>query len=46
LTLTFGLGKTDKIDKVTIQWPGKNAGPPTVLTEVANDQVHIIRQEQ
>jgi ASPIC and UnbV len=24
LTLTFGLGQLQKVDKVTIRWPGKN----------------------
>jgi hypothetical protein len=44
LTLTFGLGKTDKIDRVTIRWPGKNAGAPQVLEGLAIDRVHHIRQ--
>ncbi|HEV2947346.1 MAG TPA: CRTAC1 family protein [Gemmataceae bacterium] len=26
LTLTFGLGQLQKVDKVTIRWPGKNGG--------------------
>jgi len=43
-TLTFGLGDTAKIDKVTIRWPGKNAGAPTVLTDIAVDKVHRIKQ--
>jgi hypothetical protein len=43
-TLTFGLGDTAKIDKVTIRWPGRDAGPPTVLTDVAVDKVHRIKQ--
>jgi hypothetical protein len=42
LTLTFGLGKTTKIDKVTVRWPGKDAGPPTVLNDLAIDRVHVI----
>jgi len=45
LPLTFGLGKTDKIDKVTIRWPGKDAGPPTVLTEIAIDKMHKVKQQ-
>lgn len=44
LTLTLGLGADTKVDKVTIQWPGKNAGPATVLTDLAIDREHKIRQ--
>lgn len=44
LTLTFGLGTRAQVDRVTIQWPGKNSGPPTVLTSPAIDQTHRIRQ--
>ena len=29
LTVTVGLGKTEVIDKVTVRWPGKNAGTQT-----------------
>src|SRR5262249_22735707 len=43
-TLTFGLGQTTKIDKVIIRWPGKNAGDPTVLTDVAIDKAHRVKQ--
>jgi hypothetical protein len=43
--LTFGLGKTDRIDKVTIRWPGKDAGPPQVITNLAIDRVHAIDQD-
>jgi hypothetical protein len=43
LTVTFGLGKTNKVDRVTIYWPGKNGGKQ-VLTDLAVDQVHNIRQ--
>jgi hypothetical protein len=42
--LTFGLGKTEKIDKITIRWPGHAAGPDTVLTDVAVDQLHVVKQ--
>src|SRR5262249_19210511 len=34
LVVTFGLGKQTKIDRVTVQWPGRDPGPPTVLTDV------------
>jgi hypothetical protein len=44
LPLTFGLGKTDKIDKITVQWPGRDPGPATVLENVAIDQVLPIHQ--
>jgi enediyne biosynthesis protein E4 len=44
LPLTFGLGKTTKIDRVTIQWPGAKAGPPQVLEGLEVDKVHSIRQ--
>jgi enediyne biosynthesis protein E4 len=44
LPVTFGLGKTTKIGRVTIQWPGANAGPAQVLEGLEADQVHVIRQ--
>jgi len=43
LPVTFGLGKETKIDKVTIRWPGKDAGE-TVLTDVKIDAVrHVVQ---
>ncbi len=45
LVLTFGLGHAAKIDRITVQWPGRDAGPPTVLTDVNVDQVLTIKQE-
>jgi hypothetical protein len=42
LVLTFGLGSTTKADRVTIHWPGKDAGQPTVLTDLAIDREHHI----
>ena len=44
LTLTFGLGTTEKIDKVTIRWPGKAAGTQ-VLTGLQPNKIHIIEQK-
>jgi enediyne biosynthesis protein E4 len=44
LPVTFGLGKVNKIDRVTIRWPGKDAGPPTELSDLAVDKAHSIVQ--
>jgi hypothetical protein len=43
LPLTFGLGRAQKVDRVTIQWPGLNAGRQ-VAKNLAVNQVHVIRQ--
>ncbi|HEV3117898.1 MAG TPA: CRTAC1 family protein [Gemmataceae bacterium] len=43
LPLTFGLGKNAKVDRLTIQWPGKRGGKE-VLTNLAINKVHHIRQ--
>jgi hypothetical protein len=45
LTLTFGLGKTDKVDRVTVRWPGRNAGPAQEFTGLAVDRLHVLRQK-
>ena len=45
LPLTFGLGKNATIDKITIRWPGANAGEPMVLTGVAVDKVYPVSQK-
>ena len=42
--MTIGLGTSDRIDRVTIRWPGRAAGPDTVLIDVAIDRAHRIRQ--
>ena len=44
LTLTFGLGKATRVDKVTIYWPGRDSGPPTVLEGLAVDREMRIEQ--
>jgi hypothetical protein len=43
LPLTFGLGKVDQVDRVTIQWPGRIGGRQ-VVTDLAVNRVHRIRQ--
>jgi hypothetical protein len=42
--LTFGLGAADKVERVTIHWPGRNAGRPQVLTGLAVDREHRVVQ--
>jgi hypothetical protein len=43
LSVTFGLGAVERIDRVTIRWPGRTGGEQH-LTGLAVDQVHRIRQ--
>jgi hypothetical protein len=45
LPLTFGLGQSTKVDKVTIYWPGREAGE-LVLKDLSVNKVHHIRQEK
>jgi hypothetical protein len=45
LPLTVGLGKATKIDRVVIQWPGKN-GRTEEWTGLAINQTHQIKQGQ
>ncbi|MFO0844877.1 MAG: CRTAC1 family protein [Gemmataceae bacterium] len=42
--VTFGLGREAKVDRVTIHWPGREAGPPTVLTHLEADREHHVVQ--
>jgi hypothetical protein len=46
LVLTFGLGKTDKVDSVTIYWPGdpRKVGPPQVIENPKVNQELPVRQ--
>lgn len=44
LTLTFGLGKSEKIDKVTIRWPGKNANELLELRDLKVDSELLLKQ--
>jgi hypothetical protein len=43
LPLTFGLGKLQKVDSITVEWPGKNAGKQE-FTNLAINQVHHLKQ--
>lgn len=45
LPITIGLEKTEAVDKITIQWPGREAGPATVIEKPAIDRTHIIKQD-
>ena len=42
LTLTFGLGKHTRVDRVEIHWPGRDI-PTQVLTDLPIDRVHRVR---
>jgi hypothetical protein len=48
LVVTFGLGKTDRIDRLTIYWPGKEGGKTVIekddLKKYALDRQHTIKQ--
>jgi hypothetical protein len=44
LVLTFGLGDDTTVDKITIYWPGRHAGPPQVLTGLEVDREHQVVQ--
>ncbi len=42
LVVTVGLGRATKADKVTVRWPGKDAGTRT-WTDLPADRVHRLR---
>lgn len=44
LPLTFGLGKLDKVDRITIRWPGKDAQTQVIEGGLAVDREHPVRQ--
>jgi hypothetical protein len=44
LPITIGLGKATRADRITIYWPGKNAGKQ-VIEGLAADKVHVVEQE-
>ena len=46
LPVTVGLGSTEKVDKITVRWPGKDAGPPQVWTDLITNARYTLRQGQ
>ena len=44
LPITFGLGKATKIDRVTIEWPGKKAGKQE-LTDLEINKTQTVKQK-
>ncbi len=44
LPVTVGLGETARIDKVAVRWPGKDAGPPQVWTDLGPDRAYVLKQ--
>jgi hypothetical protein len=44
LTVTVGLGATDRIDRVTVRWPGRAAGLPEEFAGLTVDRVYVLRQ--
>jgi hypothetical protein len=44
LPVTVGLGTTATVDKVTVRWPGKDAGPPQVWTNLAAGKTYELKQ--
>ena len=43
LPLTFGLGKATKVDRIVIEWPGREGGKQEV-SGLAINHVHTIKQ--
>ena len=44
LPITLGLGTTETVDKVTVRWPGKDAGPPQVWTNLKANAAYTLVQ--
>jgi hypothetical protein len=44
LPVTVGLGEVDKVDRVTVRWPGKDVGPPEVWNSLEVDQAYELKQ--
>jgi hypothetical protein len=46
LPITVGLGDATVVEKVTVRWPGKDAGPPQVWTNLEADRAYELKQGQ
>jgi hypothetical protein len=44
LPVTIGLGPTETVDRVTVRWPGKDAGQPQVWTNLKANTTYTLRQ--
>lgn len=44
LPVTVGLGGTEKVDSITVRWPGKDAAPPQVWTDLKANTRYTLRQ--
>jgi enediyne biosynthesis protein E4 len=44
LPVTVGLGTTEKVDKITVRWPGRDAGSPQVWTDLKANTRYTLRQ--
>ena len=44
LSLTVGLGDAAKVDRVTVRWPGRDAGSPEVWNDLEAGRTHELRQ--
>jgi hypothetical protein len=44
LPVTVGLGPVTKIDRITVRWPGKDAGAPQVWTNLKAGSAYTLRQ--
>jgi hypothetical protein len=44
LPVHVGLGDATRIDRVTVRWPGKDAGAPQVWTDLAADRAYELKQ--
>jgi hypothetical protein len=46
LPVTVGLGEATKVDRVTVHWPGKDAGPPQVWTDLEVNRAYKLTQSE
>src|SRR5262249_5395222 len=44
LPVTVGLGGAGRVDRVTVRWPGKDAGPPEVWFDLEADRGYVLKQ--